>query len=444
MSPLPPPPRKLPFLILALCLPLAAQQEYGFDRAPIRYSDTPARTAVEEVEKSLADGTLRLEGPPLRQLEVVLEKLDIPPSSQVLVFSKTSVQSDLIGPANPRAIYFSDTEYVGYVPGGRMELASQDAALGPVFYLFDPADHPPRRPRFQRDHDCLRCHGTFFTDRVPGVFVRSVFPDQDGHLVRGSPSTVVDHTVPLRDRWGGWYVTGRHGGSLHLGNIFAAEGDDEPVHDPESGANLLSLEGRFPTANYLRPGSDIVALMVLEHQCSAQSALTRAAYATREALAQQQREDPATEPEHLSGHLLERVRSEAERLVETLLFCGEARLPREGIQGDAEFAREFAAKAPRSRDGRSLKDLDLSTRLFRHRCSYMIHTPAFAALPEPLKSRVLSRLREILVAGEGGERYQHLAPEERQQIVSILADTLPDWAAAGGAAEVPQPSAQRQ
>src|SRR5689334_10826363 len=51
-------------------------------------------------------------------LESVLQALRIPKSSQTLVFSKTSFQRSAISPQTPRAIYFNDNTYVGYVQGG--------------------------------------------------------------------------------------------------------------------------------------------------------------------------------------------------------------------------------------------------------------------------------------------------------------------------------------
>ena len=70
-------------------------------------------------------------------LDSLLAALEIDPASQTLVYSQTSLQSRLIGPRTPRAIYFNDDVYVGYVKGAPLEIASLDPNLGPVFYLLE-------------------------------------------------------------------------------------------------------------------------------------------------------------------------------------------------------------------------------------------------------------------------------------------------------------------
>ena len=109
--------------------------------------------------------------------------LKVPEASQVLVFSKTSKQNGLINPGNPRALFHSLNCYCGYVPGGLMEVIIQEKNLGPVYYLVD-LGHAGKAVGIERDtSDCLSCHGTGRTENVPGMLVRSVFPDQDGHAL---------------------------------------------------------------------------------------------------------------------------------------------------------------------------------------------------------------------------------------------------------------------
>jgi hypothetical protein len=174
-------------------------------------------------------------------------------------------------------IYFSDNAYVGYSVGGSIEVSTIDPKLGPVFYLLD-IDVPEGKPlRFERDQSCLNCHGGPFTPEVPGLLVRSVFPGPEGHPLMSQGSTVVNTTTPFSDRWGGWYVTGKHGDLLHRGNVTATENPDNTCDMPiEKGANVTDLTGFFDTSPYPRKKSDIVALMVLEHQTSVQNVLTKA------------------------------------------------------------------------------------------------------------------------------------------------------------------------
>jgi hypothetical protein len=155
-------------------------------------------------------------------LEALLHEFKIPKQSQVVVFSKTSLQRQRIRPDHPRALYFTDDAYVGWVPGGLMEVTTIDPVLGPIFYALDPATIRTNAAQsFVRDNDCLRCHGGAFARGIPGVFVRSLFTDADGEPLLRHGSEVVDFRTPFTNRWGGWYVTGQHGTALHRGNVFA-------------------------------------------------------------------------------------------------------------------------------------------------------------------------------------------------------------------------------
>ena len=82
-------------------------------------------------------------------------------------------------------------------------------------------------------------------------------------------------------------------------------------------------------------------------------------------------------------------------LVDYLTFAQEAPLG-EPVRGVSTFTTTFAARGPKDRQGRSLREFDLETRLFRHRLSYMIYSDLFDALPASLRNRVYARLREVL------------------------------------------------
>ena len=189
------------------------------------------------------------------------------------MFSKTSHQNNRISPQIARALYFSDEIYVGYVHGGQIEVIAPDPLLGPIFYLieFPSAGSPPRAVR---DPSCLSCHANARTEGVPGMLVRSVVPGADGRPILRLGTHLTTHSSPLEERWGGWYVTGTHDGALHMGNMTTTEADG--TLDMEAGANWTSLEGKIDTSRYLLPTSDILALMVLEHQCRMHNLLTRA------------------------------------------------------------------------------------------------------------------------------------------------------------------------
>lgn len=200
----------------------------------------------------------------------------------------------------------------------------------------------------------------------------------------GSPidaaSFVIGHESPMEQRWGGWYVTGRHGNTRHLGNEIAKlDGNDASV-DSDAGANLTDLSAKFDTSMHLYPDSDIVALMVLEHQCEMHNRLSRAMMRVRKWSAYQKNIYKALGepmPYEPSGTLLTVLNSERDDILEYLLFRDEIKMPDGGVQGAGRFEQGFRRNRKEDEEGRSLKDFDLQTRLFKFRCSYMIYSEAF-------------------------------------------------------------------
>jgi hypothetical protein len=418
-------------LFLAASLSALGQGVEEYEQAPIRYSATQAKDATQIIEAKLASGQLKLPDNDKAAVKVLLRELKIPIESQVIVFSKTSLQRGLISPKHPRVIYFNDDCYIGWVPGGLMEVASFDPQLGPVFYTLDPRPIAhPELPRFKRDNDCLSCHGGSFVRGIPGVFVRSVNTDANGDPLLQFGSKVVDHTTPFSKRWGGWYVTGKHGDSTHQGNAFALNKERELIVDHSKGSNITDLSRFFPTSTLPTNTSDIVALLVLEHQTAMHNALTRAAYNTRRMLAYQQnlqtdlKEKVTGEPSYES---VKRVfDSAAQDVVDHLLYKDEAALPEDGVQGTSGFQEVYERHGIRTRDGRSLRDLRLDRYLFKHRCSHLIYSQQFLALPQPLKQRIYTRLSKALDAENPDTRYDYLSRQERINITEILRETHPE------------------
>jgi hypothetical protein len=274
----------------------------------------------------------------------------------------------------------------------------------------------------------LICHGSSQTKEVPGHVVRSVFADASGLPILSSGTYRIDQTSPLEKRWGGWYVTGTHGNQKHLGNFIATGRMDRDEVDNAAGLNVTCLNGRFDTSKYLAPHSDIVALMVLEHQTDAHNYISRANFLTRQAMHYQQslnRElhEPA---DKVWDSTKSRIKSAGEPLVEYLLFSGEAELTAP-IRGTSGFVEEFAQRGPRDRQGRSLRDFDLETRLFKYPCSYLVYSPSFAALPHEVKEYVLRRMNEVLTGTDQSDKFKHLSAADREAILEILGDTLSDW-----------------
>jgi hypothetical protein len=421
----------LRLLALTSLAAAALAQSDDYEQPPIRYSDTAANDAITRLQARLEARELAFTGSEREVLRAVLRELHIPESSQLLVFSKTSVQRVRISPQNPRAIYFNDECYVGWVPGGLIEVAAIDPQLGPIFYTFDPLERGEQQPqRFRRDPSCLSCHAANFTRDIPGVFARSVFAEASGSPIFSAGSTVVDHTTPFAERWGGWFVTGRHGAGRHRGNSFAREQDGEILLNVEKGANLESLAGFFDTATYPVPTSDLGALLVFEHQLAFHQALTRANHDCRRMLAyqrglQESFKEPLTdEPAYDSVKSVFAHSTEA--VLDVLLFKDEATLPDGGISGSAAFRRDYETAGPATKSGASLRGLDFQTRIARLRCSPLIYSAHFRGLPKPLLDRVLARLGTLLTAPEPEPRYAYLPREERQAIAAILRETAPE------------------
>ena len=371
-------------------------------------------------------------------LESLLEALDIPVSSQTLVFSRTSLQTDRISPWTPRALYFNDDVYVGWVQESPiLELASVDPDSGAVFYTLSQA--PSDAPRFQRETTtCLMCHESRVTRGVPGFIVRSVLTDRHGYVITSIHEGATTDRTDFEERWGGWYVTGTHGGAVHSGNTPAPLLFDE-VLDPRtyveevdfSGAQeVLELEGRFDPEPYLTPHSDIVALMVLGHQARVHNQITYALRETSEALADQELVFRATgeQSEDMLPSTRVRIDNAAEALLRDLLFVDEVALSGR-VDGTSPFVSEFEALGPRDSRGRSLRDFDLERRLFRYPLSFLVYSDSFTELPAVLEEAIYRRLRQVLEGRDETEDFTHLSEQDRIAIREILEDTLPDYGA---------------
>jgi hypothetical protein len=398
-----------------------------FDRPPISYATARPDNPVERLQARLDAGAVRLEHDERSgYLPAVLRGLGVPLSSQTLVFSKTSLQQAKIGPRNPRALYFNDDVYVGYVRSGDVvELSVADKALGTVFYTLD--QQAVDRPRFVRQtEDCLICHGGSQTRGVPGHIMRSVYPDPRGQPIFSAGSSRVDHTTPFAHRFGGWYVTGSHGAATHLGNITYRErpaGDDPK---DTSGLNRAAVDDLFDARGYPAAHSDLVALMVLAHQGNAHNVITRAAFDARTALHREAALNRELgEPEGHRWPSTDTVLDAAARaLVRCFLLCDEPPL-KAPIAGTSGFTSEFAAAGPRDSHGRSLREFDLQTRLFRYPCSFLIYSASFDALPEELRSRFWAGMDAALADTRPQGRFSHLSAADRTAIRAILVATKP-------------------
>ncbi len=383
----------------------------SFEEDTINYNQTAANDPVARLQKRLEKGELKLAyDERLGFLPAVLAALKVEPSSQMLVFSKTSLQRERISPQTPRSLFFNDSVYVGFIPGALLlEFSTADAKLGGVFYTLEQNEGTP--PRFVRNNQCLECHASSKTMGVPGHLVRSFATDTFGIADLNTGISLVNHRTPLAERWGGWYVTGTHGSQTHRGNLVGKEDFAKQEKKPNFHGNMTSLGKMFDTTRYATPHSDIVALMVLEHQAHMQNFLTRLNYEAMLGLKQY-------------GHL-NYTKSITESFLKYLLFVEEAPLA-SPVQGTSGFAKDFEQSGPRDAHGRSLRQFDLRTRLFKYPCSYLIYSDVFDGLPAPMKEKIYLQLGEILAGRSTHPDFQKIPAETRLAIREILIATKTD------------------
>lgn len=398
-----------------------------FSEEPVNYLSDNLRDPIALLQKRIDKGEVRLDYEPQHgYLKSVLQKLNIPLDSQTLVFSKTSFQYKKISPKTPRALYFNDDVYIGQVHDGKViEAVSFDPMQGAVFYILD--EHQSAHPVFQRaELDCTQCHVAAGTKNVPGVLLRSVETTRTGTQATMTQSFITDQNSPLAERWGGWYVTGLSGKQQHMGNAVVAD-PDNPEIDRAAGTNMTDLSKKFDISSVLLPGqSDIVAHLVLGHQTQMHNLITLTNFQTRIALYKAGL-GADTKPEAVPEAVRQQYEKPAEQLVRYLLFADEA--PLEGpVKGTAGFAEEFASRGPRDSKGRSLRDFDLQTRIFKYPCSYLIYSEAFDSIPSQAKRYVYRRLFEVLSGKDQSAGFSRLDANTRRAILEILLDTKPEFA----------------
>jgi hypothetical protein len=380
------------------------------DDPAIQYATAPQRNLVDDLNRRLQDGSARLtfEGRS-GYLRSALEALNLPIDSQLLVYSQGSLQGRLVGESNPRAVFFGDRLALAWVrDGDLLEAAAHDERSGIVFYTLE--QRPAERPVFKREFRCLGCHMTGETSGIPGLLMFSSRPDASGdrHMI----IEPIDHRTPYEQRFGGWFVTGASDVMHHLGNRVAAL-------DGRQG-DLPSVAGLFASDGYRAATSDAAALLVFSHQVRMTNLLTRASWEARAA-------DPDLHPDASAQITAVEalMRGIATEVVDYMLFVDEPPLPGT-VAGKSGFAERMSATGPRDRRGRSLYELDLTRRLMKYPCSYLVYSPAFDALPPLAKKPIYERMWTVLSGKTDDPRYRALARADRQAIVEILRDTKAD------------------
>ena len=255
-----------------------------FSEEPINYR-SEVHDPVANLQKRLDRGELSLKYEPGHgYLKSILEQLAIPISSQTLIFSKTSFQYKKISPQDPRALYFNDDVYVGQVHDGKV-LEFYRSIPGKMRFSTSWTNRKPTITLFQRaELDCTQCHVAAGTRNVPGVLLRSVHTNPSGTQAVKAASFLTGQESPLKDRWGGWYVTGTHGSQTHMGNVVVEDPEHPDQLNRAKGSNVTDLSKFFDPSKYLIPDSDIVAHLVLAHQTQMHNLITLTNYQTRLAL----------------------------------------------------------------------------------------------------------------------------------------------------------------
>lgn len=394
---------------------LSAQVTYqDIHEPPHRYRDRTPTDSLTRLKNDLETGSIPLDrSSELAFLNSLLKALDIPASSQMLVYSTTSLQLSLISPSNPRALYFNEDLYLGYIPGGKIEIISIDPDLGGIFYIFD-IPKTDRPLKIERSARCMNCHSGSETGYVPGLVIKSVIPGPTGGSLNAYRVDQHGHSIPYADRFGGWHVTGKHGITKHWGNLIG-----------DSNAGILTLHTNPPGKNFrferfLSATSDVLAQTLHEHQAGFINRMVEATYRARTLL--------HLNPGTLGPEPVAELEDQARKLTRYLLFADEAPMPLGGIEGDATFRTEFRRNRRLSADGISLKDFELNTRLFKHRCSYMIYSPLIQGAPAILKDALRRHLILALQETPAHSEFQYLPAAEKAAIRRILKATSTEFA----------------
>jgi hypothetical protein len=385
----------------------------GLQHPAIQYYSGAVTDPVYELNRRIQEGKVRLKFDGSRgYVRSLLEALNIPVESQLVVFSRTSLLAHLITPQHPRTIFFNDSVVLTWIPGEPfVEFAAEDAHQGIVFYTLD--DKPADKPVLTRHtNNCLNCHDSLSSLGVPGMVVRSVLTSENGTPLSYLGDSFPDHRTPFAERWGGWFVTGKRVPTGHRGNVRVTIEGTSNSAVMTKGGELQSLAGRLDSKDYPTPYSDVVALMVFEHQMHVMNVFTRAGWEVRKASYKAQ-----TSPEAV-------LRDTAKELADYLLFVDEWPLP-ERIEGTSGFAEKFSAEGPRDTKGRSLRQFDLEHRMMRYPCSYMIYSAAFDGLPAASLAAVYQRMWQILSGQDRSGKYAALSLADRKAVVEILRDTKP-------------------
>jgi hypothetical protein len=423
---------------------LANATRYDQEYPVIQYSGPATHNRIWRLQQKLNSGELKLAWDPKGgYLRSLLKALEVDISSQTMVFSKTSLQTTKISEQTPRALYYNEDTYVGYVQHSELiELAAVDAEAGIVFFgLRNVQDQSPVMDR--EGGRCLTCHDTYsmMGGGVPRVLAMSAPVDVPEDTRTYSSATDVDDRTPISQRWGGWYVSGwylpgKNGPVDHFGNLpLRSESGSTRADNTQLIAlkstrdNRGNLKGYFDTDAYLSDKSDVAALLVLEHQVHIQNLITRVNFKVRTIMSREA-EKAVEAPrswEAVNAQDKAAIKAIIEPLVRALFMTDMVKLDGE-VVSNSGYGEKFPKVGPHDSMGRSLRDLQLDQRIFRHSLSYMIYTDSFEALPRYVHDYIDARIVDVLQGRDTTGLGAKLSADDRTAISQILAETKPRYA----------------
>lgn len=377
----------------------------SFRAAIHQYLEKEPRDPFTLIKAELESGKLSYDPQkPLSYLESLLSKLKVSKHSQQLVFSTTSLQLSRISPRNPRAIYFSEDLYLGYVPGGQIEVIGIDPQIGAIPYIFSSptANDKSWRPNAIRSRRCMNCHANSDIGGVPGLLISSVIPGPGGGSIDAFRKTETGHSIPYNLRFGGWHLTGNY-------TFPASWANATGIMSKSVVTKIANKPGTFFSWNqYLVPQSDVIANLILEHQVGFINRCIGASYRLREFSLLEE----SNYPEKRRA----RINLEATRITDYALFRTEVPLPQAISFEDSMFAKDFQGR------GKPLRQFNLHDRLMQRRCSYMIGSQSFEGLPNELKDAVLSKIKTVMTTPQSklSKEFSYFGETERKEINEAL------------------------
>jgi len=412
--------KKLRSLILISFSGFISSISYGesakidFRHSIHRYLEKLPQDPFSNFKRKMESGIIKLNfGSEKKYLSSLLDELTISPHSQLLVYSTTSLQLSRISPTNPRAIYFTDDIYLGYVPGGQIEIIGIDPQLGAIPYIFNlPKENDFKHPTIYRSKRCMNCHASPDIGGAPGLLIASVIPGDGGGSIDAFRKKISGHGVPYEKRFGGWHITGRHPFVETWANQIGEMRDGNILKIPNPPGKYFTWD------KYLTEKSDLIPHLLLEHQIGFTNRCIAITYKFRE-----------LKILNRDSRNINLIEEETQSLLSYILFKNEALLPENKINSETQYVLDFENSSTRNQKGKDLRKLNLKTRLFNLRCSYMIFSNSFSGLPSVIKDCLINKLHLILSCDQKKipPAFSYLGNDERKIIKQILSTSLPGF-----------------